>query len=399
MSGDRSPLVAHAPRSIVHLVGRPSDHLLAFVGPVTETLADAGLQQTVILLDDPRRRDLLPQLDARARVVLCRADAAPWRAQAALLQRLCDEVRAAPGAVVHLHGIAACLLGGYAARFRGLQRPLHFSPYGSGGLWRPLHQAAAVLLWLLRPRSGEPARRTITSHWTEVDTLQQLTGQPVDLVEASVDSRYFDVGARREARRPLVVTASRGDDPRGAALFTQLAVLLSEEALNLSFNWIGPADADAAAQLGAAGVGLFDTTDDARRIAHLKPGWLYVASDGGTGFPASLVEAMAMGLPCVAWATPQHCEVLRHGETGLLCSTESELLACIASLVDSASYRRTLGQAAREEALRRFHRDSASASLLASYRASLIDTVALPAPRSVAPARQRRLPATNASEP
>jgi glycosyltransferase involved in cell wall biosynthesis len=79
---------------------------------------------------------------------------------------------------------------------------------------------------------------------------------------------------------------------------------------------------------------------------------------------------MAMGLPCVAWATPQHREVLRDGETGLLCSSESELLACIASLMDSASYRASLGQAAREEARRRFHRSSFSASLLAAYAAA-----------------------------
>ena len=76
-----------------------------------------------------------------------------------------------------------------------------------------------------------------------------------------------------------------------------------------------------------------------------------------------------MGIPCVAWATPQHREVLRHGETGLLCNSEDELLACVASLVDSPAQRAALGQAARAEALRRFHPSRFSASMLAAYEA------------------------------
>ncbi|MEO8804591.1 MAG: glycosyltransferase [Burkholderiaceae bacterium] len=354
--------------TIVHLLGKASDNMVGFFGPVTTALAENGLQQTVILLDDPTQRRLLTKLDGSVRLVLT-PSAGGWRAVAMLLRLLRDEVQRAPGAAVHLHGVVPCLLGGYAARFLGLHAPLYFTPYGKG-LWHPLNGAAAVLLWALRPRKGAAARRTITSRPTEVDSLLQLTGQPVDLVEGSVDDIFFD-SPRHEARRPLVVTASRSDDPRGAAMYTQLAVLLSDESLGLSFNWVGRADAESLAQLSAAGVGIFNADDDAARVAHLRSAWLYVAIGHASRFPACLVEAMAMGLPCVAWATPQHREVLRDGETGLLCSTESELLECIARLADSADFRKQLGQAAREEARRRFHRSSFSASLLAAYRATL----------------------------
>lgn len=356
--------------AIVHVLGRASDNMLAFFGPVTETLADSGLQQTVILLDDPAQRHLLPGLDARVRIVLARPARSRWLSFGTILALLCAEARATPGAVVHLHGVVPCLLGGYAARARGLAAPLVFTPYGRG-LRRPLDRAAALLLRALRPRAGEPARRTVTSRPAEIDPLQQLTGQPVDLVEGSVDDIFF-AGPRHEARRPLVVTSARADDPRSAALFTQLAVLLGEEALGLSFNWVGPADDESVAQLNAAGVGRFDAPDDAARVAHLRSAWLYVATGSATRFPDCLVEAMALGLPCVAWATGQHREVLRDGQTGLLCRSEEEMLAAVARLVDSAALRAELGAAAQAEARRRFHRSSFRASLLASYRAAQV---------------------------
>jgi glycosyltransferase involved in cell wall biosynthesis len=352
--------------NVVHVIGWPRESVMTHVGAITRALADSGTRQTVILLDRPGRRDLLPRIDARVRIVLCRAGEGPGRAWPALLQTLCEEVQGPAVPMVHLHGVVACVLGGFAARFRGLPAPLYFSPYGSGAWW-PLNRAAALLLWALRPRHGEPSRRTITSRSTDVDMLRQLTGQPVDLVEASVDSAYFEV-RRREARRPLVVTSSRAADPRSAALFAQLAVLLGEESLGLGFNWVGVADAESLAQLNAAGVGWSDPADDGARVARLRSAWLYVATDSTNAFPACLVEAMAMGLPCVAWDTPQHRDVLRHGQTGLLCDSESAMLASVASLIDSSSLRTTLGRAARAAALQRFHPSRFNAALQASYR-------------------------------
>ena len=76
---------------------------------------------------------------------------------------------------------------------------------------------------------------------------------------------------------------------------------------------------------------------------------------------------MAVGLPCVAMDSAQHREVIRDGETGFLCRTERDMMACIATLIDSPSLRARIGQAAREEAKRRFGRSKFNARLLAAY--------------------------------
>jgi len=357
--------------TIVHLLGRVTDEMVAYVAPVTRALVDSGVPQTVILIDDPSARHRLAKFDERVRLVLGDGTLGPLRAPAALVEALFAELQLAPVAAVHAHGLLPCLLSAYAARFRGLPVPLHFSLYGSG-VWSSPNRVAAFLLRALSTRRAAPMHRSVDAPSSLPPLASSDPLEPV--LEHSVDDVFF-CGPRREARRPLVVTASRADDPRGAARFAQLAVLLSEESLGLSFNWVGQADAASIAQLNAAGVGMLEARDDMRRVARLRSAWLYVAGGSGTGFPVCLAEAMAMGLPCVAWDTPQHRALLRPGETGLLCESENELLACIASLVDSAAFRSALGQAARAEALRRFHHSGFGASLLASYRASAFDTL------------------------
>lgn len=359
---------------MVHLLGRASDEIVTHLRIVTRSLAASGVQQTVVLLDDARCRALLTKFDASVRLVLGGAGLPGWRRPIALLRMLRDEVHATATTAIHLHGLLPGLLGIFAAKFHALPAPLHLTLYGCGP-WKHPSRIAARLLRALAPHieAAQPRPGLV------------LPPPRIAVVEGTVGEIFFR-GLRRELRRPLVVTSSRAADARGAARFAQLAVLLHDEALAPGFNWIGPADAASLAQFNAAGVGQFDAHDDLRRVARLRSAWLYVAAGDASGFPVGLVEAMALGLPCVAWATPQHRAVLMHGETGLLCESADELLTCIANLVDSPSYRERLGQAARLEALRRFHPVGLSSALLAAYQASAAEVHEVRAPVETGPA-------------
>lgn len=343
----------------MHLLGRAGDEVVAHVAAVTRSLAAGGLQQSVVLLDDARARTQLTRFDADVQVVLAGPGLPGWRRPAALLGTLADTLRGQRVTAVHLHGLVPGLLGIFAAKFRDLPAPLHLTFYGAGAWKVP----GGAFLWLLRrcvPRVEAilPGRAGVP-----------LPPAQIDIVEGTVDE-VFCTATRRENRQPLVVASTRAADPRAAARYAQLAVLLHDAPQPPGFNWIGPADATSTAQLAAAGVGQFDTPDAVRRAARLRSAWLYVAAGDGGGFPAGLVEAMALGLPCVAWATPAHRAVIRHGETGLLCASADDLLTCVANLVDSPTYRTRLGAAARLEALRRFHPAGLGNALLASYQAA-----------------------------
>ena len=72
--------------------------------------------------------------------------------------------------------------------------------------------------------------------------------ESVALVESPV-SEVFHKVPRSESRHPLIVTGGRIHNARSVELFAQLAVLLSDEDLRISFNWVGTVDDGVAAAL------------------------------------------------------------------------------------------------------------------------------------------------------
>lgn len=362
-------LPAVGDRSIVHLVSRVTDAVFNFLGPATSALADQGYTQTVILLDDAAHRHVLPRFHASVRLSLTPCGGGPLRNFRRLLEALQAEVEATPLAAVHLHGIFPCLLGAYATRFTRPAPKLFFSPHGSNALG-PLKSAAGLALLTMRPNKDKAdntagRRQHAISHVGPEVRAMAVTRQRVDLIESPV-APCFIATEHQESRRPLVIAGSHSSDPIGAARLSQMAVLLGEDELGMSFNWIGGLNTEARARLKAANVAMFDLTGS-ERAAKLGPGWIYLAPGEDYGFPDYLVEAMAIGLPCVAWDTPCHRDVIRHGETGFLCKSEAEMLTRVAQLVESAELRRNIGRAAREEACCRFDPKKFNAQILKAY--------------------------------
>jgi glycosyltransferase involved in cell wall biosynthesis len=332
--------VAYTDETVVHVIGRLTESEFAFVGSTSHALGETGVSQTVILIQEPPDRSLLAKFHPAVRLELPQRGAGPWARFRAAVQTLCRAAGDRPVAAIHLHGMLPSMTAVYAAWFCGLSPKLFMLPHGTR-LQGLLRAACAVVR---RPRATAPAQALAAPD----------TPQPIRLVEHPVDARFF-TWERQESRRPLVVSGCAFTEPFGPAQFAQQAVLLGEESMAVSFNWVGRVDAESRARLKAANVGIFDEEDPAGRAAKLAGAWLFVGYGNTSLFPLRLAEAMSLGLPCVAWDSPQTRSVLRHGETGLLCSTPSQMLACIAQLIDSPELRHNMGRAAQEEALRRFH--------------------------------------------
>jgi glycosyltransferase involved in cell wall biosynthesis len=90
--------------------------------------------------------------------------------------------------------------------------------------------------------------------------------------------------------------------------------------------------------------------------SYLENADLAVLSSDKEGLPLSLVEAMAAGLPCLVTDVGGNCEIVKHGETGLVVEAGSskQLADGIAYFMDHADERRKMGQAGRCLANERF---------------------------------------------
>lgn len=352
-----------APGRVVHVVGRVTDEVFSFLGPATHALTRTGRAQVVVMIDDVRYRHHLAGLHELAEVVMAPRLLNPIRQWRAMRDACGAAMGVGPLHAVHLHGFLPGLVGVQAVRSAGADVPLFFSPHGSPaiGALRGLGRLALVVGRALpSPSRGAaivnvPRETEAFAHW-----------ESTELVESPVGEIFFAV-ERNEARHPMIVTGGRAQGARSAELLAQLAVLLSGEDLRIGFNWIGTVDEDSRVRLKAAGVGVFDVTTDTECAARLAAGWLYLAPGETRGFPLFLAEAMAAGLPCVAFDCLQHREVVREGETGYLCKTPQEMIARIAMLIDDPALRHRVGAAAKADAALRFSEAQFGVKLRAAY--------------------------------
>jgi glycosyltransferase involved in cell wall biosynthesis len=191
-------------------------------------------------------------------------------------------------------------------------------------------------------------------------------------------------GARAESvGPPRIVSVGRFAYPKDfATLLEALALLETDYRATLVGD--GPDLAEVAAAvpdqvelLGARG----DVSDLLARSD------VFVLSSRSEGFPVSILEAMAAGLPVVATDVGGVAEAVVDGETGILvpAADPNALAGALERLIADVELRRRLGAAGRARALRLFDTPRYRAAHLDLYRREL-GRLRLPAP--VAPSRQ-----------
>ncbi|MET0207902.1 MAG: glycosyltransferase, partial [Burkholderiaceae bacterium] len=357
----REPALA-PPGKVVHVVGRVTDEVFSFLGPATQALARSGREQAVVMIDELDFRHHAASLHSSAELVMAPSLRNPF-SQWSAVRHACRAAFTGPLHAVHLHGVLPALAGAQAIRAARADVPVFFSPHASRSIGTLGHLGKFALA-LARPAFGIRRGSAIVNVPHETRAFQHW--KSTELVESPVGGVFFEA-ARREARHPLIVTGGRTQSMRNAELLAQLAVLLGGEDLRIGFNWIGSVDKVSRVRLGAAGVSVFDVTSDAECSDRLATGWIYVAPGPTRGFPLFLAEAMAAGLPCVAFDCVQHREIIRDGETGYLCRSERDMIERIAQLVDNEGLRSSMGEAARAEARSRFGESEFGVKLLAAY--------------------------------
>lgn len=375
----------------VHVVGRLTPAVFSFLYPATQSIAATGVHQTVIAIDDSFAREQLRELRPEITVVTVPDQATPWARSRALYEHLAKVARTTPIAAMHLHGILPGLAGArLVRRLKDSAMQVFMSPYRSRLLIgnRVIHP---IMVGLIRLQLRDSRQQPIVNQKLDARLMQPLASAPVSVVESAAADVFFDT-PRREARRPLLLAGGRDESVLPAERFIQLAVLLGDDALDMSFNWIGPTQRATENAFRAAGIGCFRPSSAAERAQRLGTAWLWVSPhEEERGFPIGLVEAMAAGVPCVVHDCEAHRDVLGDTGAGFLCANPAEILQRVAELVDSSELRQRMGAAGRAAATARFSEAEFSRQLQQAYGSSTFGD-STPSHFSAAPESNTALP-------
>ncbi|OGF12870.1 MAG: hypothetical protein A2W00_04060 [Candidatus Eisenbacteria bacterium RBG_16_71_46] len=202
------------------------------------------------------------------------------------------------------------------------------------------------------------------------DMLRVLAGPRarVAWIYHGVDLARFDGGGRARDPEPLLLAVGRLAPPKGFDLAIEALAALAPRWPGARLVVVGEGPARAALEALARARGIAERVRFTGALTHdellplYRRAWLLLAPsrvmrDGRRdGIPNVVVEALAMGVPCVGTRAAGLEEAIRAGETGALVPPDdpAALAAAVARLLADPAGIDRLGAEARAEAMRAF---------------------------------------------
>ncbi len=201
---------------------------------------------------------------------------------------------------------------------------------------------------------------TSPSQWHKFEVMRL----GVDPVMLSPQSRTNSSAVGGPAQRALeIVSAGRLVPSKGHFILLEALRLLRERGVPVRLTVVGTGpdrtalDAFVTLHKLEDHVTLTSALSHTHTLTHLRRADLFALASFAEGMPVSLMEAMSLGLPCVATSVAGIPELLRNGVDGLLVppANPPALAAAIQSLASDSTLRKSLGQAARQRILSQYN--------------------------------------------
>lgn len=347
---------------VLHVADVEDDEALEMLCRTTQVIAGVGMHQVLVVLTGNRGADLIwsAALAAEVRPLRCTGSSILGRLRA--LQSEFSRISLEKDLhAVHLHGLGPCLLGSQALKGTAVRGRVLYSPHlaCSASPW-----TSALLGRLLQGHLDRLQGAAVTASLTEAQSLSKLLNRSAEVLPHPVGGAFFEA-TRQEDARPSVLAGGFGAS--AVDLVTRLCVLMNGREPRVPIAWLGTAEGAAQAQLEAAGVQVLAVADDDEKAQSLSRASAFIHVSAGNRVPLAAAQAMAAGVPCLVSDTPSHRALIRHGETGFVCTSERDFVEKLVVLLRDRSERARIGQAARAEARRFFTARHFERALLRAY--------------------------------
>lgn len=335
---------------------RAAGHHVTLIYGKTHNGFEAGIKQ------------LPPDLDMIGwdadRAISFAKDRAAYRA-------LVQHLRALKPDVVHMHNSKAGALGRLACRRLGLRNI--YSPHGPPYLRRDISSLKRFTYFAMEWMLCLIGDQLVASSAGELRAIRSLPGRKhliyngVDIAE--IERKASGEPVKRHDGRLRIVISSRIWAQKNPELVARIAAKSPAE---WEWCWIG--DGPLRDLLITTGrVDVLGWQEPEAVLATVKTADIYLQASHWEGMSFALLEAMALGKPCVVSNVPGNQDLIQDGISGFVCDRDADYLAALGELAANAFLRSQLGEGAA-----RTISDGFSLKTIAAHWSALYGRIASP---------------------
>lgn len=271
---------------------------------------------------------------------------------------------------IHCHSSKAGALVRIAAFMTLQTKKTCYSPHGFAFLRRDVSERKRKFFLLIEKSLHRLGGKIAACSATEKRYAEEyLKSHQAYLLENAID--FSELQQKRLGHnhgRVRVVTSGRVTYAKAPWRFAEVARRLVAQGNPVDFEWLGDGDVSSKAEwIGDSPVEFTGWLDKPRLMNELASADIFLFPSLWEGMPIALIEAQAMGIPAVATNIVGNKDIVVHGETGFLTNTDDELAFYSAKLASDSQLRARMGEAARQNALRRFGKERLLRTSLAIY--------------------------------
>jgi glycosyltransferase involved in cell wall biosynthesis len=251
-----------------------------------------------------------------------------------------------------------------------------------GAIWRLKGKRISRLPNFVILASNSDAKRSLRRFLSaeKFDSIRvTYTGIDPEEIATVVGDNPLQAGRLRSSQEPLVMTVGQFIQRKGCWIVLGALQQLRKAGEDVRFVWLGTSalDEDTQERINEYGLGDAFRFLSAEEIGPsrgdllglLSTADIFVLASLREGLPIALVEAMALGLPCIASNVGAIPEAIDHDASGLLVEPGDAdgLVAAIRALIHDPETREMFGKAARAIAFEKFDQQKTAEETVALY--------------------------------
>ena len=274
-----------------------------------------------------------------------------------VVKQLCDVIQKRGIDVIHTHGYKSDILGFLAAKRAGIR--CVSTPHGfSGKVGLKLAAFIRIGTWMLRyfDRVAPLSEELVSDmkRFRVPDKKITFIRNGVDLTEIDAALEEFEALVKSSEGDRIIGFIGQMIPRKGIPDLIDVFDQLYQEDNNLKLQLLGDGsqreglEEKASEQDSAKAIEFLGFRSD--RLELLSRFHLFVMTSSLEGVPRCMMEAMAVGVPVVAYDIPGVDKLVKHGETGLLAphGDKASLASCCRQLLDNPALAATLSGNARQ---------------------------------------------------